>query len=117
MPTKIGLHACISHRPLLAFYLHLFLCLRIPSSFSPVALVTQQSSYIKAHTPLNVGQYFGEMGVNSCGANKWSSELESNHILVMTRQIFLDILSHGISISRVNLIIFDKCHRAVKNDP
>lgn len=36
----------------------------------------------------------------------------------MTAQIFVDILNHGImSLDRVNLIIFDECHRAVNDHP
>ena len=73
--------------------------------FLPVALVTQQASYIKTHTPLNVKHFFGEMGVVCESA---SFELKDNHILLMTCQIFLNMLSHGfISISFVNITIFD----------
>ena len=36
----------------------------------------------------------------------------------MTAQIFVDILNHGIMpLDRVNLIIFDECHRAVNDHP
>ena len=36
----------------------------------------------------------------------------------MTAQIFLDMLSHGVmSLDRVNLIVFDECHRAVNDHP
>lgn len=36
----------------------------------------------------------------------------------MTSQIFLDILNHGyISLDKINLIIFDECHRGVNDHP
>lgn len=39
-------------------------------------------------------------------------------ILVMTCQIFLDMLMHGyIHLSDVNLLIFDECHHAVNDQP
>lgn len=36
----------------------------------------------------------------------------------MTSQIFLDILSHGyMKLDKINLIVFDECHRAVQSHP
>lgn len=36
----------------------------------------------------------------------------------MTAQIFVDTITHGyIKLDRVNLIMFDECHRAVNNHP
>ena len=83
-----------------------------------VPLVTQQSSYIEKHTSLQVGKYYGEMGVDFWSADRWSTEFNDHNILVMTRQIFLDALVHGfVHIAKINLIVFDECHHAVKNDP
>lgn len=80
-------------------------------------LVTQQSEYIEKHTGLTVGKYCGEMGVDDWDSTRWNYEYNTNNILVMTRQIFLDALSHSfIKINKINLIVFDECHHAVKND-
>lgn len=36
----------------------------------------------------------------------------------MTAQIFLDLINHGImELRRVNLLIFDECHRGVNDHP
>lgn len=83
-----------------------------------VPLVTQQGQYIQTHTPLSVGTFCGEMGVDNWQCDRWIEKLDDHNVLVMTRQIFLDMLTHKyIHLSRVNLLIFDECHHAVKNDP
>ena len=87
-------------------------------SITAVPLVNQQAQYIRAHTSLDVGEYVGEMGVDSWDLAKWQLELDKYNILVLTRQIFLDMLQHNfVQMSQVNLIVFDECHHAVKNDP
>lgn len=36
----------------------------------------------------------------------------------MTSQIFVDLLTHGyMRLEKINLIVFDECHRAVFNHP
>lgn len=49
---------------------------------------------------------------------RWTAEFEENHVLVMTAQVFVDILNHAFfSPHKLNLLVFDECHAAVKDAP
>ncbi|XP_011632113.1 endoribonuclease Dicer isoform X1 [Pogonomyrmex barbatus] len=83
-----------------------------------VALAAQQANYLCRHTGLKCKNYSGDMQVDFWKKQEWLDEIEQHEILVMTSQIFVDMLSHGyITLDRINLIIFDECHRAVANHP
>ncbi|XP_063241716.1 endoribonuclease Dicer-like isoform X2 [Bacillus rossius redtenbacheri] len=83
-----------------------------------VPLVVQQGKYIARFVPVNVGMYSGDMNVDVWNKSKWNEELRKNKVLVMTCQIFLDMLLHGyITLADVNLLIFDECHHAVEDQP
>ena len=82
-----------------------------------VPLVKQQAEYISAHSLLEVGKYTGDMKVDSWSKERWLMEFNQHHVLVMTRAILKDLLHRGfIHLKQVNLLIFDECHHAVKND-
>ncbi|XP_046636603.1 endoribonuclease Dicer-like [Daphnia pulicaria] len=83
-----------------------------------IVLAIQQAAYLRKHTLLKVKEFYGSMGVDMWGRNKWETEFESNHVLVMTAQIFVDILNHAFfSPYQLNLLVFDECHSAVKDAP
>lgn len=83
-----------------------------------VPLVTQQSTYLARHTGLNAKGFSGDSRVKHWDNRKWLSEIEDTPILVMIAQIFLDIINCGaLPLDRVNLIIFDECHRGVSDHP
>ncbi|XP_015599757.1 endoribonuclease Dicer isoform X2 [Cephus cinctus] len=83
-----------------------------------VALVTQQTGYLARHTSFSCKGYTGDMNVDSWSKEYWLIEFEQNQVLVMTSQIFLQLICHGIMpLNRVNLIVFDECHRAVSDHP
>ena len=62
---------------------------------SLVQLVDQQSNYIRIHTGLAVGCYYGDLGVDFWRKDKWMEELESHQVLVFTAQVFLDLIDHN----------------------
>ncbi|KAF7405409.1 hypothetical protein HZH66_004315 [Vespula vulgaris] len=83
-----------------------------------VPLVTQQTEYIARHTRLSCKGYCGDMNVDYWTKETWLQELEEYQVLVMTSQILLDIIIHGyLHLNRINLIIFDECHRGVNDHP
>src|SRR5438046_3060049 len=48
----------------------------------------------------------------------WFKEFRKNGVLVMTPAIFNSVVSHGfLPLVRVNLMVFDECHRATGDDP
>ena len=52
--------------------------------------------------------------------DQWLKEFEEEHVLVMTHQIYLDLIQHakhGFRLSQANLLVFDECHHANKNHP
>ncbi|KAJ8678831.1 hypothetical protein QAD02_014618, partial [Eretmocerus hayati] len=83
-----------------------------------VALVHQQSAFFSRHTGLTCKGYSGDMQVDFWSRDQWIEELETNQILVMTAQILLNILNPGwVTLDQINLLIFDECHKAVKEHP
>ena len=88
--------------------------------FSLVPLVTQQAFAIRENTALNVAEFRGEMDVDNWKKEDWLKQFEDNHVLVMTCQIYLNLIQHaqhGFSLSQANLLVFDECHHANKNHP
>lgn len=80
-----------------------------------VPLVVQQQKAIKCQTDLRVGGYVGDMNVDNWNKERWEKEFVESQVLVMTPDVFKVIIHHGfLKLSRVNLLILDECHRAVK---
>ena len=80
----------------------------------------QQAAAIDLHTSLKVKAFCGEMGVDFWTRSDWLEQFEEHHVLVMTHQIYLDLIQHakyGFSLSQANLLVFDECHHANKNHP
>ncbi len=65
-----------------------------------VPLVQQQADFIRKHTHLNVGEYFGEKRIDdrildAWDKEIWNRELEKNSILVMSPMILLEMILHS----------------------
>ena len=78
-----------------------------------VPLVEQQANALAAHLPYNIGRFTGDMNLDGWREQQWRQEMDSYPIIVMTTQIFLNIIQHNFySLEYVNLLIFDECHNA-----
>nr|XP_023020794.1 endoribonuclease Dicer-like [Leptinotarsa decemlineata] len=81
-----------------------------------VALVDQHQKYILNRTNLTVGQYTGEMNLDNWPKYKWQAEFDKYQVLIMTSQILVNLFNNNfIDLNKVNLLIFDECHRAVND--
>ncbi|KZT24079.1 P-loop containing nucleoside triphosphate hydrolase protein [Neolentinus lepideus HHB14362 ss-1] len=81
-----------------------------------VALVEQQGNFISKQTPLRVTKCYGAMAIDLSDRARWKKEFDNSDVLVMTAQIFLNILTHSHwSMDKVSLLVFDECHHCRKN--
>lgn len=60
-----------------------------------VVLVEQHYNTIRRHTDFEVGRFSGDMNVDMWTESYWIMQLNSYRIIVLTAQIFLDIVRHG----------------------
>jgi len=76
-----------SQRAHIAFQI-LFLVPKVP-------LVHQQTEVLRKHTQLRVQGYYGQMGVDAWDLDVWSNEFEKHDVLVMTAQIYYNVILHA----------------------
>jgi ERCC4-related helicase/dsRNA-specific ribonuclease len=85
-----------------------------------VPLVIQQCRYIQRVIKKagRVGVYYGDLGIDTWGEERWSEELANKRVMCMTAQVFLNALRHGvIDFETVALLVFDEAHHATKSHP
>ncbi|XP_045863620.1 endoribonuclease Dicer [Meles meles] len=80
--------------------------------------VAQQVSAVRTHSDLKVGEY-SNLEVNaSWTKEKWNQEFAKHQVLVMTCSVALNVLKSGyLSLSDINLLVFDECHLAILDHP
>ncbi|KAJ3113538.1 Endoribonuclease Dicer, partial [Physocladia obscura] len=82
-----------------------------------VPLVSQQVNYLRHNCDFEVRSYHGDLGVDNYTEQMWQSEISATGCMVMTPAILSTILTRGfLRMSQINLIVFDECHNARKND-
>ncbi|CAN8072049.1 unnamed protein product [Agarophyton chilense] len=85
-----------------------------------VALVPQQASVLQSVLPPGhrVGVFYGDRSGDDWSSSEWIHKLRSKTVLVMTAQILLNLLRHGIvNIQDLALLILDEVHHATGNHP
>ncbi|MEE6494432.1 hypothetical protein FKM82_017138 [Ascaphus truei] len=80
--------------------------------------VAQQVSAVRTHSDLKVGEY-SDLELTECWTKeKWNEEFVDHQILVLTCHVFLNVLkSENLSLSNINLLVFDECHLAIQDHP
>ncbi|PAA74104.1 hypothetical protein BOX15_Mlig002075g4, partial [Macrostomum lignano] len=90
-----------------------------------VPLVRQQAAEIRrclftAQDSKDVGEFIGDMGgemIDLWAGDKWRQMFEQHRVLVMTADIFKDLLNHAKARPHwVSLLVLDECHHLDKGD-
>nr|XP_033809161.1 endoribonuclease Dicer [Geotrypetes seraphini] len=80
--------------------------------------VAQQVSAVRTHSDIQVGEYSSLEITESWTKERWHEEFVKHQALVMTCHIFLNILKNEyLSLSDINLLVFDECHLAILDHP
>ncbi|XP_068004951.1 endoribonuclease Dicer isoform X2 [Melanerpes formicivorus] len=80
--------------------------------------VAQQVSAVRTHSDLKVGEYSSLEMTESWTKEKWSQEFSKHQVLVMTCHVALTVLRNEyLSLSNINLLVFDECHLAIQDHP
>ncbi|GCC37155.1 endoribonuclease Dicer isoform X1 [Chiloscyllium punctatum] len=80
--------------------------------------VAQLAAAVKTHSDLKVGEYSSMENIESWASKEWNKSFVGQQVLVMTCHIFLHILKRGyLFLSKINLLVFDECHLAIREHP
>uniref|UniRef100_A0A3Q2PQN4 ribonuclease III n=1 Tax=Fundulus heteroclitus TaxID=8078 RepID=A0A3Q2PQN4_FUNHE len=83
-----------------------------------VSSVIQQAAAVRTHSDLQVGEYSDWKVASAWSDQRWSQEISTNQVLVMTCHIFLHVLrSQTLPLTKINLVVFDDCHLAITEHP
>ncbi|KAG3116615.1 hypothetical protein PI124_g4776 [Phytophthora idaei] len=80
-------------------------------------LVVQITAKIRQTSTLRVNSYCGRTA-DLWDAAQWERELQLSRVFVCTPEIVRNVLLKGyVSLSRMNLLVFDECHHVTKRHP
>ncbi|CEG44838.1 endoribonuclease dicer homolog 1-like [Plasmopara halstedii] len=80
-------------------------------------LVVQITAKIRQTSTLRVNSYCGRTA-DLWDATQWERELQLTRVFVCTPEIVRNVLLKGyVSLSRMNLLVFDECHHVTKRHP
>ncbi|KAH4035940.1 Dicer-like protein 1 [Parastagonospora nodorum] len=83
-----------------------------------VNLVFQQANVLRCGLDQGVEGISGAMGQSLFQKQTWDKLFAINMVIVCTAQVLVDCMMHSfMSISRMNLLIFDEAHHAKSNHP
>ncbi|PWO24465.1 PTC1, Serinethreonine protein phosphatase [Pyrenophora tritici-repentis] len=83
-----------------------------------VNLVFQQSNVLRCGLDQNVEGICGSMGASLWSRKTWQTYFDTNMVVVCTAEVLVQCMMHSfITMSQINLLIFDEAHHAKSNHP
>ncbi|KAM0713166.1 hypothetical protein Q7P35_000618 [Cladosporium inversicolor] len=83
-----------------------------------VTLVFQQYAVLNANLDHKIAHLYGAVNVDTWSEAVWNQQFAENRVIVCTADILLHCLALSfITISQINLLVFDEAHHTKKNHP